>query len=77
MPGRLPRLTTRQVLRVLARDGWVVLRQTGGHIVLTRVDGTGRVIVPSHPGDVDAGTLRGILRQAGIDDARFHELRSG
>ena len=76
MPERLPAVTSRQVLRVLARDGWINLRQSGSYITLARADGTGRVIVPNHPGDLQPGTLRGILRQAGMSPARFNQLRS-
>lgn len=76
MGGDLPSLTSRQVLRILARDGWGVLRQTGSHVTLARADGTGRIILPNHPGDLQQGTLRGILRQAGLSSDRFNELRS-
>jgi predicted RNA binding protein YcfA (HicA-like mRNA interferase family) len=30
--------------------------------------------IPNHPGDMPEGTLRAILRQAGIDPDRFIEL---
>jgi predicted RNA binding protein YcfA (HicA-like mRNA interferase family) len=40
----------------------------------SRPDRSRRIIVPMHTRDVPPGTLRGILRSAGIDDERFLEL---
>jgi predicted RNA binding protein YcfA (HicA-like mRNA interferase family) len=77
MSDDLPQMTSRQVLRVLGRGGWVVDRQAGGHVILMRPDGTGRVIVPNHPGDLPPGTLRGILQQAGLTREAFNRLRRG
>jgi predicted RNA binding protein YcfA (HicA-like mRNA interferase family) len=76
MSGKRPATTSRQLRRILVRDGWVIQSQTGSHVKLTRSDGSGRVIVPNHPGDVNPGTLRGILRQAEMSPKRFIELRS-
>ena len=76
MAANLPSMTSRQVLRVLARAGWRVERQEGGHAILEHPDG-GTVVVPVHPGDLRPGTLRGILRQAGLTPAEFDRLRLG
>jgi predicted RNA binding protein YcfA (HicA-like mRNA interferase family) len=77
MPDDLPQVTSRQVLRVLARDGWVIDRQQGSHVILMRSDGSGRVIVPTHGGDLPPGTLHGILKQAGLTREAFNRLRQG
>ena len=49
--------------------------QTGSHIkfALTTADGTRTVIVPKHR-EVAAGTLRSILRQAGLTSEEFEAL---
>ena len=75
--GILPSLTSRQVLRVLARAGWRVERQEGGLAILERDAGVGTVVVPVHPGDLRPGTLRGILKQAGLTPDEFNRLRLG
>ena len=75
MASDLPQMTSREVLRILARDGWVVDRQQGSHVVLMRPAGSGRVIVPRHRGDLPPGTLRGILQQAGLSRQAFNRLR--
>lgn len=62
-------------MKILAKAGWTESRHKGGHALLKRRDGTGRVIVPDHPGDLKDGTLRGILRQAGLTLEQFNELR--
>ena len=40
-----------------------------------RADGSGRVVVPNHPGDVNPGTLRGIFEQAGLTLEAVNRLR--
>lgn len=75
MSGDLPSLTSRQLLQILRRDGWMVDRQDGSHIILMRSFGLGRVIVPHHSGSLPPGTLRGILLQAGLTRAAFDRLR--
>ena len=72
----LPSLTSRQVIRILARAGWRVERHEGSHAILEHDDG-GTVVVPVHPGDLRPGTLRGILRQAELPPAAFNRLRLG
>ena len=75
MTGNLPAMSSRQVIRVLARVGWRIERQEGGHAILERGDGVGTVVVPVHPGDLRPGTLRGILKQAGLTPDEFNRLR--
>ena len=66
-----PRVTARELLVALRRGGWRAVRQDGSHVRLAHPDKPGRVTVAVHPGTViKAGTLRGILDQAGmtVDD---------
>jgi predicted RNA binding protein YcfA (HicA-like mRNA interferase family) len=69
---RLPRVSGAETLRALERLGFVHLRQRGSHVVLKRV-GPERVagcVVPLHA-ELAIGTLRGILKQAGITAEQF------
>jgi predicted RNA binding protein YcfA (HicA-like mRNA interferase family) len=76
MPGRLPRLTADELLRVLRRDGWFVSRQAGSHVVLRHPTKAGRVVVPVHSGTiVKLGTLAGILDDAGLTAEDVARLR--
>lgn len=61
-------MKVRDVLRLLRREGWELVRQRGSHRQFRHPDKPGVVTVAGHPGDELArGTLRGILRQAGIE----------
>jgi predicted RNA binding protein YcfA (HicA-like mRNA interferase family) len=54
---------------ILRRHGFRIVRQRGSHIILRRDDPFAQVVVPDHK-TLDRGTLRAIIRQAGlsIDD---------
>ena len=76
MTGRLPVLRARAVIRALERAGFVVVRTVGSHNVLDhRDDPTRTVIVPGHGSrDMKPGTLRAIIKQAGLTVAQFRDL---
>jgi predicted RNA binding protein YcfA (HicA-like mRNA interferase family) len=57
----------REVLRLLARDGWFPVPAKGGHRQLKHPTKPGRVTVPGNLGrEVPPGTLQSILKQAGL-----------
>lgn len=60
--------TVKEILRTLHRDGWqeVPNRTKGSHIQLKHPTKPGKVTVPNHSGDIPAGTLNSILKQAGL-----------
>ncbi len=63
---RLRRLSGSQVLRIFETLGFVVLSQRGSHVKLRRIGFDGQrqtLTVPLHT-ELDAGTVRAILRQA-------------
>jgi predicted RNA binding protein YcfA (HicA-like mRNA interferase family) len=61
----LPVISGRQCVRALERAGFVVRRRERSHVVLRRHDPFAQTVVPDHR-TLDRGTLRAILRQAGI-----------
>ena len=69
---KLPRVSGRDCAAVLARLGFVVKRQHGSHIVLRRGEPFAQVVVPDHK-EFDRGTLRAVLRVAGLSVERFIE----
>lgn len=75
MQKKLPRLSGKEVIKVLAKIGFVIARQKGSHIILTKqtVEGKKAVVVPNH-GEVDRGTLLEIVRQAGLKKDEFIQL---
>jgi len=60
---------SREIIRVLEADGWRKVAQKGSHIQLKHPAEPGRVTVPHPSGDIPAGTLRSIERQAGLRPA--------
>jgi predicted RNA binding protein YcfA (HicA-like mRNA interferase family) len=57
----------RQTVNALQRLGFAFIRQKGSHAILRREmpEGTKGCVVPMHP-EIQPGTLRGILKQAGV-----------
>ena len=68
---RLPRVSGQDYVRALGKAGFRRVRQRGSHITLRRDSPYGRVIVPEHR-EIDRGTLRAIIRQAGLSVAEFN-----
>jgi len=68
-------LLFREVKRKLEAAGFVEVGQTGSHIKLAKTmpAGTRTATVPKHR-EVAAGTLRSILRQAGLSPEEFGSL---
>jgi predicted RNA binding protein YcfA (HicA-like mRNA interferase family) len=70
----LPRISGREVAAALARIGYQLDRQKGSHMVLrAAAPPHRRIVVPDHR-EVAKGTLRAILRQAGISVDEFRGL---
>jgi predicted RNA binding protein YcfA (HicA-like mRNA interferase family) len=63
--GKLPVVSGAQLVRVLEKAGFQVLRQRGSHIVLQKrePDRIRTTVVPTHR-ELAKGTLSGILKQA-------------
>ena len=60
-------MKTRDLLKLLRRDGWRVARVRGSHYHFKHPVKPGIVTVPVKRGaDVPLGTLKSILRQAGL-----------
>ena len=63
----------REALAKLQAAGFVIRRQSGSHVVLRHPDGR-QTYVAMHPGDIPQGTLRALLRQAGLTEEEFKKL---
>jgi len=69
---KLPLLSGKEIVKILVRKfGFKVVKQRGSHIKLRRENGEKRTaIIPNHE-EVAIGTLKSILRQAGISEEEF------
>jgi len=72
--SRLPRTSGRKVAAALRKAGYEFDHQRGSHMVLRHVDPPHRrLTVPDHR-EVAKGTLRAIIRQAGLSVDAFNAL---
>ena len=70
--GRLAGFRYRDITRRLKALGMEFHRQAAGSHEIWYHPGTGRfTTIPNHPGDMPEGTLRAILKQAGIEPEEF------
>ena len=72
----LPQASGRETIRALEKVGFVLRRQKGSHAVLVHsTDLNRRAVVPVHGSkSLKHGTLRGILKGAGITVEEFIAL---
>ena len=68
--SRVPVLSGRQVARAFQRLGWEIARQRGSHIILVKAGHIATLSVPDHR-EVAQGTLRGLIRRAGVTTDEF------
>ena len=71
--SKLPRLSGRECVKTLGKVGFYFKRQEGSHIILRRDDPFAQLVVPDHS-ELDRGTLRAIIRQAGMSVEAFVKL---
>jgi len=67
---KLPTVSGRECASVLLKAGFHLKRQHGSHMILRRNDPFAQVVVPDHQ-ELDRGTLRAIIRQAGLSVDEF------
>jgi predicted RNA binding protein YcfA (HicA-like mRNA interferase family) len=72
--SRLPQLSGREVVKALEKVSYYFDHQRGSHIVVRHIDPPHRrITVPDHR-EVAKGTLRSIIRQAGLTVDGFVSL---
>jgi predicted RNA binding protein YcfA (HicA-like mRNA interferase family) len=71
--SKLPRVSGADVVKALEKAGFQFIRQHGSHMILRRLDPFAQTTVPNHR-ELDRGTLRAIIRQAGLSLDEFSKL---
>ena len=71
--SKLPRVSGRECVQALFKAGFFFVRQHGSHIILRRKEPFAQLTVPNRK-ELDRGTLRAIIRQAGSDVESFVKL---
>ena len=76
MTPRLPSLSSRKVIDALRKAGFkdAPHRGKGSHRALVRHDDPPRLVIIPERKDIPVGTLRAIVRQAGLTPAEFLDL---
>jgi predicted RNA binding protein YcfA (HicA-like mRNA interferase family) len=69
---RLPVLSGREIIKALAKIGFIPVRQKGSHVFLRHIDGR-RTVVPLHK-EVNKTTLMDIIEQTGLAKEEFLKL---
>ncbi|HDR73586.1 MAG TPA: type II toxin-antitoxin system HicA family toxin [Methanoculleus sp.] len=71
---KLPALDAQKVIKILEKKGFVLSRVKGSHHLFYHPEFHRRVVVPVHGRDLPIGTLREILKQAGIERDEIEDL---
>ncbi|MBI4613184.1 MAG: type II toxin-antitoxin system HicA family toxin [Planctomycetes bacterium] len=72
--SKLPAVSGRAATKALGKLGYAVDHQTGSHVILRQTAPPHRrLTVPDHK-ELAKGTLRAIIREAGLTVAEFRDL---
>ena len=71
--SKLPVLSGEKCIKALGKAGFYLKRQEGSHVTLRRDEPFCQLVVPLHR-ELDRGTLRAIIRQAGLSVNEFGSL---
>jgi len=70
--ANLPNVSGRRAQRGFERLGWMKVRQTGSHIIMTKSGEMATLSIPDH-NSVAKGTLRSLIRSAGLTVDEFSD----
>jgi predicted RNA binding protein YcfA (HicA-like mRNA interferase family) len=71
--SKLPRVSGRDCLLALEKSGFYLKRRESSHLIVRRDTPFAQVVVPDHK-ELDRGTLRSIIRHAGLSVDEFVRL---
>jgi predicted RNA binding protein YcfA (HicA-like mRNA interferase family) len=70
--GKLSGFSYREIIKIIKKFGFVFYRQAAGsHEIWFNAETNLYTTIPNHSGDMPEGTLRAILKQAGIKPDDF------
>ena len=72
--SKLPVVSGQETVRALKKIGYLVDHQTGSHLILRQSDPPHRRLTVPHHAELAKGTLRSIIRQAGLTVEEFITL---
>jgi predicted RNA binding protein YcfA (HicA-like mRNA interferase family) len=56
-----------ELIRILKKDGWIVIRQSGSHLIMVHPEKKGQVNCPNHGSkEIGKGLAIKIMKEAGL-----------
>ncbi len=74
MKPELPVLKPKEIVAALEKAGFEVRRHTGSHVIMYKSGFRRPISIPQHPRDLPKGTIRAIIREAGLTVKEFMKL---
>ena len=71
--ARLGNISGKDAAEAFAKAGWQVMGQVGSHLVMTKPGVRTNLSIPQHK-ELSIGTLRSLIRAAGLSVEEFMEL---
>ncbi len=71
--SRLPIISGLEAVRAFNKDGWLMVRRTGSHMIMTKPHTKATLSIPRHK-ELDRGTLRKLIKHAGLSVDEFNKL---
>ena len=59
-------MTSKEIIKLLEKNGFIIISQNGSHVKMWNPDTKRTVIVPYHSKALKKGTENAILKQAGL-----------
>jgi predicted RNA binding protein YcfA (HicA-like mRNA interferase family) len=71
--GKLGNVSGKEAAKAFTKAGWRTIGQVGSHLVMTKPGERANLSVPQHK-ELSVGTLRSLIRAAGLSVDEFIEL---
>jgi predicted RNA binding protein YcfA (HicA-like mRNA interferase family) len=71
--GKLGNISGREAVKAFQRAGWEAIGQVGSHLVMIKTGVRVNLSIPQHK-ELSIGTLRALIRNAGMTVDEFLEL---
>lgn len=71
--GKLANISGKEAVKAFAKAGWTLTGQVGSHCVMTKPGERANLSIPQHK-ELSIGTLRALIRAAGMDVEEFLSL---
>jgi len=71
--GKLGNISGKEAAKAFEKAGWIPLGQVGSHLVMVKPGVRVNLSIPQHK-ELSAGTLRALIRNAGMTVEEFLQL---